>query len=169
MQVQANENYPEVKVEKKNSFYAELLLNDYAGITGELSAITLYSFQNFSLFDKYPKIAHNLIQIAKVEMKHLELLGKTINLLGVKPCYVFREQEKYPYKYWSSNLVNYDTNIYEILKYNIVSEEKAIFNYQYHLSLINDKYIRKLLERIIIDEKIHIKCFQSMLKEFCSL
>ena len=157
--------YPEVKVKQKNSFYADLLLNDYAGITSELSAITTYSYQNFSIFKNYKEIANNLIKIAIVEMHHLELLGKTIYLLGKNPSFIYKERNTYPYKYWNSSFVPSNTNIFNILQNNILSEKQAICNYEYHISLIKDIYIKELLERIIADEKVHIKCFQIMLKE----
>lgn len=32
--------YPKVRVEEKNPYYADLLSEDYAGIKGELTAIT---------------------------------------------------------------------------------------------------------------------------------
>lgn len=157
--------YPEIKVEQKNSFYADLLLNDYAGITSELSAITSYAYQNFVLFKNYQEIAHNLIKIAIVEMHHLEMLGKTIYLLGKNPTFIYKEKNTCSYKYWNSSFVPLNTNIFNILQNNILAEEKAIYNYEYHISLINDIYIKELLERIIADEKLHIKCFQTMLKE----
>ena len=157
--------YPEVRVEQKNSFYADLLFNDYSGITSELSAITSYSYQNFVLFEKYKEIAHNLIKIAIVEMHHLELLGKTIYLLGKNPYFIYKERNNCSYKYWNSSFISSDINIFKLLKNNILSEQKAILNYEYHKSLISDIYIKELLERIIDDEKLHIKCFKTMLKE----
>ena len=157
--------YPEVRVEKKNSYYADLLLNDYAGITSELSAITSYSYQNFILFKNYEEIAHNLIKIAIVEMHHLELLGKTIFLLGKNPYFIYKDKNNCSYKYWNSSFTSQNTDILKLLRNNILSEEIAISNYEYHLSLINDIYVKEILARIIADERQHIKCFQVMLKE----
>ncbi len=77
--------YPEIKVERENSYYATLLLDDYAGDISECTAIFLYIFQNIynnKMNSDYAKILRN---IAIVEMMHLELLGETITLLGTTP------------------------------------------------------------------------------------
>ena len=50
-----------------------------------------------------------------------------------------------------------------MLRSDIKIEEEAIRKYRYHISLINDKYIKALLYRIIEDEEVHIKCFNMLL------
>ncbi len=161
----SSEPYPPIQVEGKNLFYANLLLEDYAGLNGELTAITLYSYQNFSLFTAYPHIAEALSKIAMTEMHHLALLGKTIKLLGLNPFYKYPQYGKY--HNWQASL-NYNSNVSDILKINIKHEQTAINNYLYHISIIKDKYIQKLLYRIIADEKIHIACFKTLLKTLSS-
>lgn len=166
MKCRVDKDYPEVRVEGENKFYAELLLDDYAGINGELSAITRYIFQDFNFFKKYPKLAEVMAKISMVEMKHLELLGKTIKLLGVDPEFKFKVNSTYLYLYWNASYVNYDTIIDCMLRENILSEQNVINNYRYHISIINDKYIKKLLERIIEDEEVHIECFKQLLNQY---
>lgn len=166
MEYNINEDYPEIKVEKENKYYADLLLLDYAGIDGELTAITQYTYQDFYFFKKYPELAKIMSKIARVEMKHLELLGKTINLLGVKPEYKFKDNSPYLYMFWNGSYVNYKTNIIDVLKDNIIGEEIAINTYSKHLNIITDKYIKRLLERIIEDEKVHIKIFKDLMNTY---
>ena len=48
---------------------------------------------------------------------------------------------------------------------NIKSEKMAIKNYEHHKSLIDDKYIKEMLSRIILDEKRHVEIFETLLKE----
>lgn len=52
---------------------------------------------------------------------------------------------------------------------DIQSEQKAIDNYNYHITLIQDRYIRKLLERIIIDEVLHIKLLKEMNDKYSNM
>ncbi len=169
MKYAQDQEYPVVKVESKNIYYASLLLSDYAGSISELSAITQYSFQNFNCFKKYPDFAEVMENIARVEMKHLELLGKTIHLLGLAPKYKAKEPSSFYYQYWNANNINYDTFIITMLKHNIYEEQLQIRNYRYHLCLINDRYIQNLLNRIIADEQIHITCFQELLKKYTAV
>ena len=167
MKCKSEKKYPEIRVERKNRYYAELLLSDYAGINGELTAITRYIFQNFNFFKEYPKLSEVIAKISMTEMKHLELLGKTIKLLGLEPKFEFKiNPYNYSYLYWNSSYVDYETNIICMLQENIQSEQEVINNYRYDISIIDDKYIKELLERIIEDEKIHIGCFKELLYEF---
>lgn len=161
-----NNVYPKVMVENKNIYYAHLLLEDYSGENGELTAITQYIYQNFNIFKEYPYLAHILSKIARTEMMHLELLGKTIKLLGLEPKFITNNKYLKKYNYWNSSYINYENNIINILQANILSEKIAIKNYRNHISLIKDKYIRNLLYRIIEDENKHLNCFKILLINF---
>lgn len=161
MEYQASGSYPSVRVEKKNKYYANLLLKDYAGVNSELTAITQYVYQDFSNFESYPDFAEVMDHIAMVEMRHLELLGKTIKLLGVNPEYRFNNNT-----FWESKFVNYSTDIISMLNSNILEEQITIMNYKYHQNIIKDKYIKELIARIVEDEKVHIKCFEELLKKY---
>ena len=163
MNCRVDKPYPEIKVEKKNIEYAKLLLNDYASPVGEDRAIHQYIYQNFDKFNEDPVFAKTLSQIAMVEMKHLELLGETIKLLGINPEFRFVDKNTNYLVYWNSSYVNYTTNIIEMLKSDILIEKEAIKNYRYHISIIDDKYIKALLYRIIEDEQMHIQCFNMLL------
>lgn len=163
MNCKINKPYPEIKVENKNIMYASLLLEDYTGRVSELTSITQYVYQSFDKFDINPLFSSTLSQIAMVEMKHLELLGKTIKLLGLNPQ--FKIINNIPVAYWQSKYVNYSPDLKEMLKDDIKIEKEAIKNYQKDIDIINDKYIKKLLYRIIEDEKKHIECFYMLLNK----
>lgn len=155
--------YPEPQVERQNIQYANILLKDYAGKVSEFTAVSLYSYQHFVSDGQYKDYAELIGGVAVVEMKHLELLGETIKLEGIKPMYINNVCP--PGKFWNPIYVNYTTFIKEMIMEDIKSEEKAIKNYKYHMSLIKDEYIRKLIERIILDEEIHVKLFTKELQK----
>ena len=163
MKCRVDKPYPEVRVERKNIEYAKLLLDDYASEVGEDRAIHQYVYQKFDKFKDNPLFSKTLSQIAMVEMRHLELLGETIKLLGVNPEFRFVDKNTNYLVYWNSSFVDYTTDIVEMLRSDIKIEEEAIRKYRYHISLINDKYIKALLYRIIEDEEVHIKCFNMLL------
>lgn len=152
--------YPEVKVNSPNKEYANILLEDYSGLASELTSITQYSYQHFL---NYPFITHIISSIAQVEMKHLELLGKTIFLLGEKPQFIYYNNQSNVKNYWQSNYINYTTDIVDMLKSDIILEQVAIRSYEKHKKLIKDENIVNLLERIILDEKQHLTCFYKLL------
>ena len=125
--------YPKVRVEEKNPYYADLLMEE----------------------------------IAKAEMIHLELLGKTIKLLGKNPIYSTCEASRGDCIMWNSNFVNYSTDLKDMLKIDISSEEAAIKTYTLHKKLIDDKYIKEMLDRIIMDEKRHLEIFNYLYDGLC--
>ncbi|MCI9234139.1 MAG: long-chain fatty aldehyde decarbonylase [Bacilli bacterium] len=163
MDFQLNKPYPKPRVTCKNIEYAKILLQDYAGESGEDSAIHLYMFQNLILREQYPQIANNLFYISVIEMHHLKLLGETIELLGVTPEYITYEANSDNKIYWTSKNINYTTSICDILKLDIEKESHAIKEYQAHYQAITDPYIRELLLRIIEDEKVHLEYFEKQL------
>ena len=162
MDCKVDKPYPEVRVEKPNIEYAKLLLEDYSGIASELTSITQYVYQKFDKFNVDEYFSETLSRIAMVEMKHLELLGETIKLLGIEPRYITKDNNIYTY--WTSRTVDYKTNISDMLYSDIKIEKEAIEKYKYDLSVINDKYIKQTISRIIEDEEKHIECFKMLLK-----
>lgn len=149
--------YPEPMIKMQNKEYANILLKDYAGAVSEFTAISLYVYQHFVSEEQYKDYAELIGGVSVTEMKHLELLGETIKLEGFKPMYIDNAS---PHgKLWSPMYVNYTTYILAMLKEDIKAEQKAIENYRYHITLIQDKHIIKLLERIILDEELHQELF----------
>lgn len=167
MKVKLDMPYPKVRVEEKNPYYADLLSEDYAGIKGELTAITQYSYQHMEKFSSNIEFSKIMEEIAKAEMIHLELLGKTIKLLGKNPIYSTCEASRGDCIMWNANNVNYASDLRQMLKIDINSEKQAIVNYKHHLNLIDDKHIKAVLSRIILDEQHHLKIFETLLEQLC--
>ncbi|MDD2627899.1 MAG: ferritin family protein [Clostridia bacterium] len=65
-------------------------------------------------------------------------------------------------QYWSAELVNYSVDLQKMLALDIIAEQKAIGQYINHQNHIDDINIKKLLDRIILDEKLHLKCFKTL-------
>ncbi len=164
MKVKIDLPYPEVRVEEKNPYYADLLSQDYAGSVSETTAVMQYSYQHFDKFKENKGFAEIIAEIAEVEMKHLELLGETIKLLGKEPVYKTCESERGDCVFWTGDNVFYKTDLKDMLNADINSEKNAIKNYEHHKMLINDKYIKEMLSRIILDEKRHVQIFEMLLK-----
>ena len=162
MKVKLDIPYPEVRVEEKNPYYADLLSEDYAGRSSETTATLLYSYQHFNTFDSNEEFSKIIEKIAIVEMKHLEMLGKTIKLLGKEPIYKTCEASRGDCVMWSASNIDYSTRLKEMLEVDIREESKAIKIYESHKKKIKDKYIKNMLDRIILDEKRHLEIFKSL-------
>lgn len=153
----SNLPYPEVKVLGPNQCYALLLKEDYVGLVSEMTAINQYLYHHFEISFFNEEIAKALEEIAIVEMKHLEILAKLIILLGEKPIYYSQNS------FWNGSYVFYGDNMLMQLQSDLDSELKAIEIYNKHIGMIGDPFIKKILERIVIDEKIHVNLFIDMI------
>ena len=158
--------YPEVKVLSPNLNYAEILMDDYAGVVSEFTAISQYLYHHF-LFKQIDKELGELLEnVAITEMLHMEILADTIKKLGGNP--VIRGSNSTLHgNFWSGKYIYYGTNICKQLKADIVAEYKAIAEYQKHIYYIGDFHVQAILQRIILDEKVHIRLFSQALQKFC--
>lgn len=147
--------YPEVTGAKDPETVA-LIKEDYAGVTSELTAITSYIYQNITS-DEDPSFASAILQIALVEMTHLDMLGDAIMTLGGNPSFGNGKH------FWQASSVDYANTIPAMLKSDIASETKAIENYQKHAAATKNPSVRTLLLRIVEDEKLHLRFFNETL------
>ena len=150
--------YPTVTVECPNHYYASLLLDDYASMDSEYTAISQYVFGHILAGD--PEVADTFLGIGIVEMTHLDMLADVILDLGVYPKFVGGEGE-----IWNSNFVPYGISTINRLELAIKGEYGAIEQYRDHICKIKDEEICALLERIILDEELHIKIFKHLLEK----
>ena len=120
----ANEPYPEAMVEGKNLYYAEILMDDYAGAESEMTSVTQYMYNSFYLGKTYIVLADMWKEIAFSDMNHMALLADAIILLGGNP--VFRGAVSNVGSYWSGSYPYYGTDLYTQLSVNISSKNQAI-------------------------------------------
>ncbi len=157
--------YPEVRIERPNPLYAQLLLKDYASMVSEFSAITQYLYHHHLLKARYPDVADLLECISIVEMSHMEFLGEAIVKLGGKPIYGTVTPQGI--SWWQGKYVHYGKNICDMLISDIQGEKDAIIQYQKHYGQIKDRYLRELLARIVRDEMEHIELLTEKLNKYC--
>ena len=153
--------YPPIKIESKNMYYASLLTSDFAGTISEMSAVSLYTYQQIITSNK--KFSAVIREISRTEMHHMEILGELICLLGGNPRIAV--QSGCNSIFWSAQYISYETNPNVFLKENVTAEMSAIANYKSRINQISDPFIQKILNRIILDEENHIKLFNGLIKE----
>ncbi len=161
--VKASAPYPTLQVTGKNERYAALLSQDFASSRGEMTAIYQYMYQNWLTINYDDELAQLLMNIAEVEMMHLDILGKMIVLLGGNPkCQAVQQNQ---WIFWSGNMVNYNREKKKMLLYNIALEQYAVDTYTTHAKIIQDPYVSALLLRIVEDEKLHVHLFRDYLNK----
>ena len=71
----------EVRVSQPDPRFATLLMEQFGGANGELTAAMQYFTQAFVLRQKNPKMYDLFMEIATEELSHLEMVGSTITML----------------------------------------------------------------------------------------
>ena len=164
----------EVKVEKPNPEYANLLQEQLGGANGELKAAMQYMSQSFRIKD--PAIKDLFMDIASEELSHMEIVGTLINLLnghdvnykniangtieaqvltGLNPG--LTNASGYS---WTSDYVSVTGDLCADLLSNIASEQRAKVVYEYLYRQIEDKYVREAIDFLINREEAHNAMFR---------
>ena len=169
----------EVKVEKPNPQYANLMQEQLGGCNGELKAAMQYLSQSFRAQDKVFKDL--LLDIACEELSHMEIVAQTINLLnghdvdvkkvdngqietmvtfGLNPALVNASGNP-----WSADYVTVTGDLADDLLANIASEQRAKVVYEYLYRQIDDKYVRKTIMFLLEREEAHNALFAQALNK----
>lgn len=159
--------YPPIKVLGPNPYYAELLMDDYAGMVSEFTAISQYLYHHFYFHHINKELGELLENVSITEMLHMEMLAETIIKLGGTP--LIRGSFSTSGDFWKGTFVYYGTNVCEQLQADLNSEFKAIDAYSRHIRCIGDPNVKLILQRIILDEKVHVRLFKNALRKFCGL
>ena len=112
-----------------------------ADLQDEHGAIIQYLTQAFAIGEG--EMSCELEAIAREEMRHLDWLAEAIVELGGTPS-IKRGSMRMSGK-----------EVPEWMQNSVLLEEDAIKNYEEHIKLIDDPKIKRLLERIVSDEKSH--------------
>lgn len=136
----------------------------YASSTGELNAILqyFYHFFNFSR-QGYKDFASDLESIAIAEMIHFRLLGETILALGAQPLYC--QNPPTAYNFYSAKYVTYSRNLVNMIEDDILGEKRAIAQYNKMLCRLKNEQVKRIISRILEDEKLHLEKLKSILQE----
>ena len=144
--------YPEIDIDSVSMSDCRYLMEDYGGAESELTAILTYIYQTYILseMEEYKELHDTLHGIAITEMHHHELLGEAIVKLGGTPVMGGT------HKFWNASMVNYCKDIINMINIDIKAENIAIENYKKTMRCVQNYSIRELIERIIMDEELHI-------------
>lgn len=157
--VASPEPYPPIKVSRENPCYATMLYPAIRAQESETTAITTYLYQHWILSDRFSDLGRTLMAISKVEMFHLNTIGKLITMLGGDPRFANNACEC-----WNADAIDYCQEVHHILAANIASEEGAAAFYQHTAKEIQDPCVSAVLNRLALDEILHAQIFREFLE-----
>lgn len=155
--------YPPLCIERPNPGYASEMLTNIGACSSEMSTVSLYIYNSTILTDRNQEFAQIFHKISMVEMRHLSTFCHLAHMLGADPR-LWTCNGKRPC-YWSPACNRYPMQLDALLKNAIQTEQDTILKYRRQTEQIRDAYIVDLLNRIILDEQLHVQIFCRMLEE----
>ena len=164
----------EVKVDAADAAFGQMLLEQFGGATGELTAALTYWVQSFHVEDA--GIRDMLQDIAMEEFSHLEMVGRMIEqhtekgdkdkafkstlfaVRGIGPHLVDCTGQA-----WSAAYVNEGGNVVRDLRADIASEAGARQTYEALMKIAPDDGSKKALHFLLTREISHTNMFMKAL------
>lgn len=159
--------YPELRVQHENPRFGQKLCNAFGGPDGEFSAISGYVYQSIIFKEKFPVQSDILLRIAIVEMKHLAMVGRLVDMLGAEV--IFGHYPCGEPVYWNGVGVNYMNDIASALIHDLNSEQKAYAEYISLARQSGDRYVFAVLSRIALDEMVHTSLLKSLISDITKI
>ena len=156
--------YPSFNLQK-DIVAAQTIFPAYAAMNGELNAILQYTYHHLYFEELDIEIAEILSAISIAEMKHFEILGKTLLMLGIDP--VFSGNPIYKFDYYSTKNVNYSKTPHKMLLDDLSGEMLAVKQYEEIIKTLNNEQVAAIISRIKLDEELHIKVLKDALTKIC--
>lgn len=164
----------DVKVDAPDPRFGQLLLEQFGGATGELSAALTYWVQSFHV--ENAGIRDMLQDIAMEEFSHLEMVGRMIEQHTVRngrdeayKSTLFAIRGMGPHLVdsqggaWTSHYVNEGGNVVRDLRADVAAEAGARQTYEALMKLAPDEGSRKTLHFLLTREVSHTKMFMEAL------
>jgi Mn-containing catalase len=163
-----------VTVNESDPRFAQLLLEQFGGATGELSAALQYWVQSFHI--EHPGIRDMLQDIALEEFGHLEMVGKLIEshtknvdqteafnstlfaVRGMGPHFLDSQGNT-----WTASYLNEGGDVVRDLRANIAAEAGARQTYEALIKLAKDEGTKKTLTHLLTREISHTNMFMKAL------
>jgi len=169
-----------VDIKEANPRYAQLLLEQFGGATGELTAALQYWVQSFHV--ENAGMRDMLQDIAIEEFGHLEMVGKLIEghtknvdqteafkstlfaVRGVGPHFLDSQGSA-----WTASYLNEGGDIVRDLRANIAAEAGARQTYEELIKLATDDGTKQTLVHLLTREISHTKMFMKALESLGKL
>ncbi len=163
-----------VRVQQPDPRFGQLLLEQFGGATGELTAALQYWVQSFHVEDA--GIRDMLQDIAIEEFSHLEMVGRMIELhtkgpgrtaAEASPLFAIRGIGPHLVdssgSAWTGNYVQEGANVVRDLRADISAEAGARQTYEALMKCTSDQGTQEALRFLLTREVSHTKMFMSAL------
>ena len=140
----------DIKVERKNKKYADLLKEVYSSKFSDLTSFLLYKYENYLFCETDTYFSNNMNKLSNDSLAHFEILGRLISLLGSTPDHVNFKPE----------VVFYENDKDKLIEINIRLTKEKIILYTKYLNEIDDIFIKQILTGFIVEERKNLEILE---------
>lgn len=159
--------YPTLDDIEPDMAAARVISPAYAADGSELTAVSQYIYHHFQFYRLgLNDIAETMVDIAITEMTHLDMLGKMLVRLGIDPIMSARPPQKC--NFFNTGSVCYSTAAQKMIMDDIRSENDAIAMYKCMLRDLSNQQVEAVIQRIIMDEELHVRTLSGVLSRLVS-
>ncbi len=152
--------YPKIENLTKDRKSGKMLLQAFAGLSGQLTMLLQYNLQLLSK-DKFAKDVQKTLQtLALAKQKHLELLGNALLQLGVQPTYATLPNQV---QFCTQN-VCVATSAKQMIFADVVGETDCLATYQKMMFVIKNNDVLNFVERLAKDQELQIDTLKQIWK-----
>ncbi len=146
---------------------AKIIAPAYAAAHSEMTAILQYVYHTFWFAEENLEDNASLLDgIAVCEMRHLDILGTTLLKLGTDPKFV--ANPPVPTNFYNTSYVNYSKTPVKMLLDDIAGEMGAIKGYESMLRQLKNEAVAAIIQRILLDEYLHLDRLRAAFAELPS-
>lgn len=142
---------------------AAVIAPAYASPMGsEFGAVSQYIYHMLQFrHQKMPEYGDLMEGIAITEMKHMALLGEALLSLGVDPVMTACPPRRC--NFFNTSCVSFSCTPQKMLLDDISAEMGAIEEYRRMLCRLENEQVAALIQRIVMDEQLHVKILKDSL------
>lgn len=157
-------DYPTTDGLSPDAYSLAVISPAYSSPTGELNSALqfLYHYFNFERLRK-KSYARELHSIAAADMLHFEILGNAVSALGAQP--VFCQNPPTGFNFYSAKYVVYSRNPVNMIEDGLICKKRSVSLYNKMLSRLQNEQLKKIISRILDDEKLHTEKLKDILRE----
>lgn len=160
--------YPKLDRLHPDRCAAEIIAPAYAGSRGELGTILQYLYHHFRYTEKgMERFSLDMEGIAAVEMTHFDLLGTALIRLGVDPVFTMHPPRRCDC--FNTSRIAYSGHPQKMILDDIEGEQNAIARYEDMICRLRNEEVAALIQRIVMDERLHVKILCELLESFDAL
>lgn len=141
----------------------QILSFAYATPRGAVNAVLQYCYHATHMRKHSADDADILKSIAQAEAMHAQIIGAAMEKLGVNPLYIQYPNSK---RYYTAAMVSQSTKPQKMLMDDIVAEMNSITEFRKMLFVLKNEQVEALVERLIMDEQLHIETLKNMLRHY---